>query len=137
MLNLNLCERDLFFGLFLKHFISIYIYIICKRERILVSMNKFIITQAKTQMKSLNNLKIFLHFFPLIYHKMYVAYLQYDCLVIMYVLVNLEIFFNFSYFLGFINDKQRIILLHIIILYVNLASSLYLFNMHIFLLLII
>jgi len=100
-------------------------------------MNKFIITQAKTQMKSLNNLKIFLHFFPLIYHKMYVAYLQYDCLVIMYVLVNLEIFFNFSYFLGFINDKQRIILLHIIILYVNLASSLYLFNMHIFLLLII
>jgi len=100
-------------------------------------MNKFIITQAKTQMKSLNNLKIFLNFFPLIYHKMYVAYLQYDCLVIMYVLVNLEIFFNFSYFLGFINDKQRIILLHIIILYVNLASSLYLFNMHIFLLLII
>ena len=93
MLNLNLCERDLFFGLFLKHFISIYIYIICKRERILVSMNKFIITQAKTQMKSLNNLKIFLHFFPLIYHKMYVAYLQYDCLVIMYVLVNLENFF--------------------------------------------
>ncbi len=56
-------------------------------------MNKFIITQAKTQMKSLNNLKIFLHFFPLIYHKMYVAYLQYDCLVIMYVLVNLENFF--------------------------------------------